>query len=397
MKSESIVLLTKDALCADYLPSYGNRYWAGKTPNMDELAAKGTVFTRYYTAAPSSAMAYLSMFTGKYPYEQEIKDWKPVLGPYKGTTLFDKAYEMGYDCHILWDEKWKQDAYRYSECYGEHTTFHDMKEIRQGVGSHYIHEGFLTPDEEKSRKTLGRIESEIAQIAKNEDKVFLWIHMPHVINGRVCYGSDIDLFDEVLGILRKYFDDSHISVSADHGNMNGHRGKLCYGFDVYEPAIRIPLITPRKEGKAICDDLTCNVDLYQLLFEDAIPVRDVVYADSAYYAQTNRNLAVLLGKYRYIYHKKTGMEELFDIHWDPGQEFNLFSDWNYDTDRHVQTPSRELYFYPEWEKLPQVRQRLQALKNEIWKDETVKQRLYFTAKNAALRVYRKVKKTRIKQ
>ena len=397
MNKESIVLLSKDALCADYLPAYGNTYWRGKTPNMDELAAKGTIFTHYYTAAPSSAMAYLSMFTGKYPYEQEIKDFKPVSGPYKGVTLFDRAYEMGYDCHILWDEKWKLEAYRYSECYGQHTTIHSLKDLRQGVGSHYIHEGFLTPDAQKSRETLQRIEDEIAGIMSSGNKVFLWIHVPHVINGRVCYGSDMDLYDEILGILRKYFDDEHISISADHGNMNGHKGKLCYGFDVYEPAIRIPLITPRKEGKAVCDDLVCNVDLYQLLFEKKIPQREVVYCDSAYYAQTNRNLAVLWGKYRYIYHKKTGREELFDIEWDPNQDFSLFSDWNYDVDRHVQTPSRELYFYPDWEKLPEVREKLRAYKDAIWRKESAKQRFYATARNAALWVYRRVRRKKQKK
>ena len=395
MNKESVVLLTKDALCADYLPCYGNQYWKGKTPNMDALVAKGTVFTRYYTAAPSSAMAYLSMFTGKYPYEQEIKDFKPVSGPYKGITLFDKAYEMGYACHIIWDEKWMSEAYRYSECYGQNTQIHPVKELRQGVGAHYIHEGFLQPDAEKSKDTLARFEALIAEITQSEEKVFLWVHMPHVINGRVCYGSDIDLYDETLGILRKYFDDKHISISADHGNMNGHKGKLCYGFDVYEPAIRIPLITPRKEGKAVCDALTCNVDLYQLLFEETIPIREVVYSDSAYYAQVNRNLAVLWGKYRYIYHKKTGQEELFDLEWDPCQEFNLFSDWNYDIDRHVQTPSRELYFYPEWEKLPEVREKLRAYKDSIWRKENIKQRLYANVKNAAMRVYRRVKRKKL--
>ena len=34
-----ILLLTKDALCKDYLPLYGNRYWEGKTPNIDEISA----------------------------------------------------------------------------------------------------------------------------------------------------------------------------------------------------------------------------------------------------------------------------------------------------------------------------------------------------------------------
>ena len=45
MNRESILLLTKDAMCTSYFPCYGNEYWKGKTPNMDELVEKGTVFT----------------------------------------------------------------------------------------------------------------------------------------------------------------------------------------------------------------------------------------------------------------------------------------------------------------------------------------------------------------
>ena len=35
----------------------------GVTPNIDELAKKGTVFNRHYTAAASTAMAFTSMAT----------------------------------------------------------------------------------------------------------------------------------------------------------------------------------------------------------------------------------------------------------------------------------------------------------------------------------------------
>ena len=105
MNKNSIILLTKDAFCTEYLPCYGNEYWKGQTPNIDELIAKGTLFTRFYTAAPSSAMAYLAMFTGLYPYEQNVKDYVPLV-EYEGETLFDKARKRGLECHVIWDEKW---------------------------------------------------------------------------------------------------------------------------------------------------------------------------------------------------------------------------------------------------------------------------------------------------
>lgn len=74
MNKESILLFTKDALPIEYLPCYGNTFWAGRTPNIDELVSKGTLFTRFYKTAPSSAM-----FTGKYPYEQDIKRYVPLV------------------------------------------------------------------------------------------------------------------------------------------------------------------------------------------------------------------------------------------------------------------------------------------------------------------------------
>lgn len=373
MNNESILLFTKDAFCTEYLPCYGNEYWKGKTPNLDELIAKGTLYTRFYTAAPSSAMAYMAMFTGKYPYEQEIKAYTPLVKSYEGETLFDKARKRGFTCHVIWDEIWMSTSYLHSLCYGEGTQFHALQGLRQGVGFHYQHEGFLRPSKEKEEETVKMIEEEIKSIT-SQGKVFVWFHLPHVINGRVGYGSDIDLHDRILGIMRKYFNDDNIYFSGDHGNMNGNRGKLGYGFDVYEPAIRIPLITPRKEGKAICDDLICNIDWDKIIFGVDIPSREIVVSDSAYYAQSNRKTAILYKQYRYIYNKIDNTEELYDIEWDSTQKFNLMEDTMFDVDRKVINISRELYFYPLWEELPNIREQLRNERLKFWREENANQK-----------------------
>ena len=374
MNKDSILLFTKDAFPCDYLPCYGNKYWSGKTPNFDEMVKKGTLFTHFYTAAPSSAMAYMAMFTGKYSYEQNIKAYVPLVKSYEGETLFDKARSKGFNCHVIWDEIWMSTSYKHSLCYGEGTNFHALQGLRQGVGFHYKHEGCLTPSIEKEEATLKMIEEEVKAITES-GKVFVWFHLPHVINGRVGYGTDIDLHDKVLGIMRKYFDDSNIFISADHGNMNGYGGILGYGFHVNEPAIRIPLITPRKAGLEVCDDLLSNIDWDKIIFGgDEIPSREVVISDSAYYAQPNRRTAFCYGKYRYIYNKATKKEELYDIEWDPHQDFNLMEDTCYDDDRKVVNISRELYFYPHWEELPPIREKLRAEKNKIWREEDSSQK-----------------------
>ena len=66
-------------MCKSYLPIYGNTYCAGKTPNIDELASKGTVFEKFYTSAPSTVMAFREIVTGKFAHDiliQTIYLWK---------------------------------------------------------------------------------------------------------------------------------------------------------------------------------------------------------------------------------------------------------------------------------------------------------------------------------
>lgn len=364
----SIILVSKDALGTFYLPVYGNSYWKGKTPNIDELAHRGTIFNRHYTAAPSSAMSYFSMWTGVFAHETNRRDYLPIKEPEPYESFFDKAYELGYDCHIIWDSKWMTTAKLYSECYGNHVTYNDISGLRQPVGSHQQHNKPVKCNEAKVNETVNRIISEIEKITSCGNKVFVWMHLPHVLNGRNTYGSDIDIYDIIIGHVRKYFMDENIFISSDHGNMNGTHGKIGYGFDVYESAIRIPLITPRIDGLTSVDFPTSTVDLFDLLFYRKISKRDVVFSDSAYYCQLNRKLAIISGRYKYIYNRKNHSEELYDVVFDPNENVNLISDNIYDSDRHLSCPMPELYFYTHWDTIDNVRIEMRKIRKRIWRE-----------------------------
>lgn len=374
MNKDSVLFLTKDALCKAYLPCYGNQFYQGKTPNLDELVEKGTLYTNFFTAAPSSAMSYLSMFTRRYPYKQEMQIYVQLKKDFSERTLFDDAYDKGFSCHVLWDAGWMRLAYDFTRCYGQHTEIHNMENFRQPVGSHYKHEGVLQRDDVKAEEALARLRKELEVITRNNQKVFLWCHLPHVLLGRTSYGDDIDLYDKYVGVFREFFDDNNIFISADHGNMNGLKGKVCYGFDVYDTSICIPFISPRINGMTVCDSQICNTNVYELLFEKKIIESEIIYSDSAYYAQPHRKLAVVKGKYRYIYNKADNSEELYDIEYDPNQNFNLIDDYIYDVDRKSTSPAREYYFYPHWEELPEVRNDLRREKDKIWRDLTLSQK-----------------------
>ena len=362
-----ILLLTKDAMCVSYLPIYGNTYWKGKTPNLDELAASGTVFTKYYTAAPSTVMAFRSMMYGKWPLETPYADYIPMDIPESDTDFFQGAKRHGFKGHLVWDEKWVRMVLRYGNCFGSNCEIHNVTELNQPVGPHTNHKGDLQDDDVLLAKTITRLEKTVSEIVQTGDDVVVWIHLPHVISGRTGYGADMDAFDQCVGMLRKYFTDDSIFISADHGNMDGYHGKYSYGFDVYTPAIHIPLITPRLEGLEQCTWNVSNVDIMRLIFERQIPKREFIYSDCAYYAQPHRKMAILKDDFAYIFNKQGRTEELYDLIYDPMERCNMIEDTFYDTDRKLTTKTREVYFTPRWADGQVIRQVFRDEKARVWK------------------------------
>ena len=65
-------------------------------------------------------------------------------------------------------------------------------------------------------------------------------------------GSDIHLFDWLVGQINDKID-ADLIISADHGHLKGEKGLIVYGFELYEGAVHIPLITPNYFGKKTID------------------------------------------------------------------------------------------------------------------------------------------------
>ena len=365
---DRILLLTKDAMCKRYLPAYGDCYWKGKTPNLDELQKKGTVFQHFYTAAPSTVMAFRSMMTGKFAHETPYHDYIPMEIPETENDFFQVAAKLGYENHLLWDERWEHMVLRYGNCFGQRVKIHNVHGLNQPVGVHSKRTEKRQNNDELLKKTIQTLENTVADVCEStSSKIFMWIHLPHVLKGRTCYGGDIDGFDQCLGMLRKYFLDENIFVSSDHGNMDGYQGKLGYGFDVNTSAIEIPLITPKLDGLEYCQDYVSNVDMKKIIFERAIPKREFIYSDCAYYAQPHRKLAIIHAPYVYIYNKANKKEELYDLRYDEHQRCNLIKEMHYDIDRKLNTKIRDVYFYPDWDDLESAKAILREKKSEVWK------------------------------
>ena len=106
----------------------------------------------------------------------------------------------------------------------------------------------------------------------------------------------------------------------------------------------------------------------QIILKKDIPHRDFIYSDTAYRAQKSRKLAIIKGNYKYVYTKRTGLEELYDLAYDPEEQFSLISDKCYDVDRKLYVESREEYYYPFWDELPEVRRIMREERERIWRN-----------------------------
>lgn len=386
----NIIFISKDALNKHILPIYGNRYW--KTPNIDELARKGTVFNRHYTAAGSTAMAFTSMSLGKYCYETGRKYYKNEESM-NGDTLFDKMYQNGYECHIVWDSTYTKFAESHFRCEGEHTEIHSLHGLKQQETAHKkgtVDDMTFLPEE--TQIALDLIREEFTKIRDNaKQNVFLWCHLPHIMRGRQGYGSDIDVLDAVVGIARELFGDDDIFISADHGHMNGWKNKYHYGFDVGEEAICIPLIAPKINGSDNIDFPTSTLQMLDILYKRNVEAMEYVMCETAYYAQPKRKVAVIKGKYKYSYDKETKKEALYDLEFDPEENHNLAYTEFYDVDRFLWYSTSQCFYYPYWDEALKMLEELRAKKNEMWKKANFFEETYNKILHRVKCIYTKMK------
>lgn len=387
---KKIIFISKDALNKHSLPTYGNKYW--KTPNIDELAQKGTVFHRHYTAGGSTAMAFTSMALEKYCFESPRKDYHSET-PLNGDTIFDKLFDNGYDCHIIWDDSYTPFAKKHFLCEGVNTQIHSIVGLKQPVSNHITGQfDDISWDDDESEIAVQLVEKEFLKIQESSTRdYFIWLHLPHVLRGRQGYGSDIDLFDRIIGIARRLFGDENIFISADHGHMNGSHGQYHYGYDVGEDVICIPLITPKVNGCDTIEFPTSTLQLQEVFLERKIHPLEYVMCETTYYAQPKRKLAIVKGKYKYCFDKEGNKENLYDLDEDPNENRDLAHPEYYDSDRFLWYSTAQCFYYPYWKEAQDNLVELRKIKDSMWKNGSTLEELNNSIIFRLKCVYRRIK------
>jgi arylsulfatase A-like enzyme len=383
-RGPNILLVTMDTVRADHLSGYG--YERDTTPHLDRFASSATRYERAYATAPWTVPTHASFFTGRFPFQHGARSFRPPewqpdnvypLSP-DSQTLAEVLSECGYDTAAFVSN----DAY-----------------LRPGIG---LDQGFGTYRVDRVRApALNRLVRAWLD-APRERPFFLFVNymdahrpyntepapnalpvplrdekgelvlrlkqevmggegpVPNDLRERVIeqYDTGIAHIDAALGELfedlerRGLYRDMLIIITSDHGEYFGEHRLVEHSKDVYEPALRIPLLVkrPGQRDRVVEGEPFSAVDLPHLIsrdlptkaaerFDFLFPYRPgnhPVIAES-YFARPHdlfhptwgprfdrERIAFLSDGYKLI-ESSDGRHELYDLRRDPDESENLFA------------------------------------------------------------------------
>jgi arylsulfatase A-like enzyme len=264
----NLLLVTLDTARADHVSAYG--YPRETTPVLRELAEAGTRFAHAYAPAATTAPSHATLFTSLYPLAHGIVHNGLELRPAE-RTLAEILRERGYATaafvsSFVLDARFgfAQGFERYDDDFAPgQASFPAGHEWRDQE----IPGGFDRPADATTRRA-------VEWLASGRDPArpfFLFVHYfdPHapmspperhaarfapepgasrleVRIGR--YDGEIAFVDEQIGVLldalaRAGLDArTLVVVTADHGEGLLQHGQMAHGVQLYEEAVRVPLV-----------------------------------------------------------------------------------------------------------------------------------------------------------
>jgi arylsulfatase A-like enzyme/Tfp pilus assembly protein PilF len=247
LKNCNVILITLDTTRADHLSCYDPGHVP--TPNLDALAAEGTVFDYCISQVPLTLPAHTTILSGTYPAFHRVRDNGGFVVP-EGLELISEtlskrgfttaAFISAYVLHSKWGLK------RGWDYYGD--TFHYSKLKAMSLSNIQKLAGDVLPEAEAWLENNGK------------RRFFSWIHLydPHAPYNPPApfdsmyrgnpYAGEVAYMDAELGKFFAFlkaqglWENTLIVVTADHGEMLGEHGEDGHGFFVYEGAVHVPLI-----------------------------------------------------------------------------------------------------------------------------------------------------------
>jgi len=346
----NVVLITLDTLRADHLGCYG----AGnvRTPNIDRLAAQGTLFLNATAQAPLTLPSHASLFTGSYPPTHGVRDNLGFVLPETQLTLAEILQSHG------WRTAGFVSAYVLSAQFGVaqgFDTFSDKIDITNAIA--------ISPDSIQ-RDGAETVEEALEWIKANRGtRFFTWIHLfdPHAPYDPPApyakqylfdpYAGEVAYTDSLVGRLNEglskigLMENTLLMVAGDHGEGKGEHQERYHGVFVYDSTLQVPFIirmpglSPQvcKAQVRLIDALPTLLDLLgieipgdifgrslkPLMTGEKSDLKLAAYSES-WFPKLHYGWSALkslrAGKYKYIH---APCPELYDLEADPMESTNL--------------------------------------------------------------------------
>ena len=230
-----VILISIDTLRSDHVGAYGYRGVA--TPAIDALRADSILFDRAYSHVPLTLPSHTTIFTGRLPAQNGVRD---NLG-------FRLAPSVPTLAELL-----KKNGYATGAAVSAFV-------LRRETG---ISRGFDDYDDQidpaNSGTNVGRVQrpgAETASIAKNwiaahgRRPFFYFLHLyePHTPY-EPTYDADVAKADAIVGDFLAFvkqqglYDDALIILLSDHGEGLNDHGEAEHGIFVYRETLQVPLL-----------------------------------------------------------------------------------------------------------------------------------------------------------
>lgn len=244
----NVLFITLDTTRADHLGCYGDKKI--KTPFIDGIAGRGTMFRNTITQVPLTFPSHTVMMTSTYPQFSNMWDNGGYRLDKNAVTLAQVLKDNGYSTAAFISSVVLDSKYGLNKGFDTYDS-----NIANKQGDRLIK---FMDDERKANEV-----TPLAQkwLTDNKDKkFFMWVHYydPHgiynppspynKIYGKDLYSGEIAFADhyigELLGTLKDLGldDNTMIVFCADHGEGLGEHGENGHGIFVYDVTLKVPLI-----------------------------------------------------------------------------------------------------------------------------------------------------------
>ncbi len=280
-RKPNIVLITVDALRADYLGAYGHA--GGTSPRIDAFARESSVFTNAYCTVPKTSASFATIMTGLHPFFHKTSPIKDFLDE-ENLTLAEFLKKNGYETAAVVENANLSKVMGFAQGFASYTevwkhvdgkaaaTPFITAAARKFLGAghrrpfflwvHYIdtHAPYVPPDEFvrydalKKGRDISQIEKKIISGSKKEKEA--------IRNGvtdenyfRALYEGCVRYVDAEIGtildaIQPRDANDTVVILTADHGEELGeHNHFFDHGPLTFQSSTRVPLIVRIPGGR----------------------------------------------------------------------------------------------------------------------------------------------------